>query len=186
MTTAICDLLGTWSAFFPSSAIFAVTTTILFWCLNEYGIRESLVKFISEIKKERQWRYRFLFLMYAYFVLDRTLLSRSFEWTNGMKSVLSGGWGFHAIDTGQFTLEAVENFLFFMPLVFLMFASFFRKVRFNKCIKASFKIGFCTSMFIELNQMLFKIGEFQVADLVYNTSGAVMGGVLYWLISSVC
>ena len=42
-------------------------------------------------------------------------------------------------------------------------------------------IGFGLSLFIEMNQLFFKVGEFQVADLVYNTGGALIGGLIYWI-----
>lgn len=40
-------------------------------------------------------------------------------------------------------------------------------------------ISFGISFFIEINQLIFAIGTFQVSDLVYNTISGVIGGVIY-------
>lgn len=185
LTTVICDLLWNWCNYLVPSLIFAIITTGLFWCVRTIGWREAVRGFWQHIKSETYWQYRFLFFMYSYFILDRTLLSRHFAWTNGMKHVLTGGWGFYAVDTGEFTLEAIENFMFFVPLMILFFVAFFPDIRFMKCIKKSLSIGIFLSLFIEMNQLFFKIGEFQVADLVYNTAGALFGGLIYWTIVTV-
>lgn len=179
-TKMICELLWNWCNFIGPSLIFATISIMLLWCIQKIGWKDIIVGTWNTLRTEKQWIFRFLFLMYAYFILDRTLLSRHFAWTNGMQYVLTGGWGFYAIDTGEFTYEAVENFMFFIPLVILYFTAFVPNNRFSKCVKKSILIGFCLSMFIEMNQLLFKVGEFQVADLVYNTAGAIVGGILYW------
>ena len=48
-------------------------------------------------------------------------------------------------------------------------------------LKKSFLVGALTSIFIEMGQMIFKVGEFQISDLTYNTVGAVIGGGVYVL-----
>ena len=184
VTKMICDLLWNWCNYIGPSLIFATVSIMLLWCVQKLGWKEVVSGVWNKLRNERQWIYRFLFLMYTYFILDRTLLSRYFAWTNGMKHVLTGGWGLYAVDTGEFTYEAVENFMFFIPLVILCFATFESDNRFTgfiKCVKKSFLIGSGLSVFIEMNQLFFKVGEFQVADLVYNTAGAIVGGILYWI-----
>lgn len=185
VTKMICDLLWNWCNYIGPSLIFATVSIMLLWCVQKLGWKEITSGVWNKLRNERQWIYRFLFLMYTYFILDRTLLSRHFAWTNGMKHVLTGGWGLFAVDTGEFTYEAVENLMFFIPLIIFYFAAFERGVGLPKCLKQSLIIGFCLSLFIEMSQLFFKIGEFQVADLVYNTGGAVLGGVIYWIIRSV-
>ena len=184
VTKMICDLLWNWCNYIGPSLIFATVSIMLLWCVQKLGWKEVVSGVWNKLRNERQWIYRYLFLMYTYFILDRTLLSRHFAWTNGMKHVLTGGWGLYGVETGEFTYEAVENFMFFIPLIILCFATFESDNRFTgfiKCVKKSFLIGSGLSMFIEMNQLFFKVGEFQVADLVYNTAGAIVGGILYWI-----
>lgn len=178
-TKLICDLLWNWCNFIGSSLIFAIISIMLLWSIQKLGWKKIVQGTWNKLRTEKCWVYRFLFLMYSYFILDRTLLSRHFAWTNGMKHILTGGWGLYAIDTGEFTYEAVENFLFFVPFMILYFAAFEQKISFSKCIKRSFLTGGCLSLLIEMFQLFFKVGEFQLADLVYNTAGAVLGGVIY-------
>lgn len=175
----ICELLRNWCNYIGSSLIFAIISIMFLWCIQKIGWKEIVIGTWSKLRTDKHWIYRFLFLMYSYFILDRTLLSRHFAWTNGMKNVLTGGWGFYMIDTGEFTFEAIENFLFFVPLMIFYFASYEADIRFRKCIKKSFLSGFSLSLFIEMNQLFFKVGEFQVADLVYNTAGAILGGCIF-------
>lgn len=179
VTEIICDLLWNWCNYIGPSFIFAMISIMLLWCIQKLGWKEIIRGVWYKLRHEKNWVCRFLFLMYSYFILDRTLLSRHFAWTNGAKSVLSGGWGFYSADTGEFTFEAVENFMFFIPLIILYFAAFCRHTSFSKYLKQSLMIGFSLSLFIEMNQLFFKVGEFQVADLVYNTGGALIGGFVY-------
>ncbi len=181
----IYDLLWNWCNYLGSSLIFAVVTTSLFWCIQQMGWKEAIQGFCLSIINNKSWRYHFLFFMYSYFILDRALLSRHFGWTNGRKYVLTGGWGLYAADTGEFTLDAVENFIFFIPFIILYFCCFSPNIEFIKCIKKSLLIGFLLSLFIEMNQLFFKIGEFQISDLVYNTTGTIFGGFIYWIILTI-
>lgn len=46
------------------------------------------------------------------------------------------------------------------------------------CIFA-LKGGMCVSLFIECNQVIFHRGTFQIADIVYNSLGALFGIGIY-------
>ena len=41
-------------------------------------------------------------------------------------------------------------------------------------------ISFSFSLGIELCQILFLVGTFQISDLVTNTAGGLIGGIIYW------
>lgn len=43
------------------------------------------------------------------------------------------------------------------------------------------RLRFLFSLTIELLQVFLKVGTFQVADLVYNTTGGLLGAVIYWI-----
>ena len=81
------------------------------------------------------------------------------------------------IDPGHWPnvfLNIVGNVLLFMPL------SFFIRL-FNPSKSNSRIIGLCflSSFCIELSQLLFKIGEFDVDDMILNTAGAFLGLYFY-------
>ena len=40
-------------------------------------------------------------------------------------------------------------------------------------------LAFVISLFIEVNQLLFQVGTFQISDLVYNTLSGLIGYILY-------
>lgn len=43
------------------------------------------------------------------------------------------------------------------------------------------KISFLFSLGIEFTQLFLKLGSFQLSDLVYNTLGGLIGGLIYAL-----
>ena len=144
--------------------------------------KKVVKQYVQRLRKDYILKSRLLFFMYAYFIVDRTLLSRPFGWSNGMQNIM-GGWGLLDPETGQVTLEAVENFLFFVPYLFLFFLAF-RHTKSVVCIiRRGIAIGFLTSICIEMLQMIFKVGEFQISDLVYNTLGALLGSVLFVVVN---
>ena len=54
--------------------------------------------------------------------------------------------------------------------------TFWRVIKFSACI------SFLASLTIELLQMFFSIGSFQISDLVYNTLGGVLGAIIYYIV----
>ena len=47
------------------------------------------------------------------------------------------------------------------------------------------KIAFIFSISIEMVQLLFRIGTFQLSDIFYNTLGGVIGGLIYYVLMKV-
>lgn len=43
-------------------------------------------------------------------------------------------------------------------------------------------IGFCFSFFVETIQLVFRVGSFDVDDIILNTTGAVFGYLLYQIV----
>ena len=56
----------------------------------------------------------------------------------------------------------------------------YRKKKYKKKILwYSGNIAFIFSVSIEMLQLLFRLGTFQLSDIFYNTVGGVLGGLLY-------
>ena len=54
-------------------------------------------------------------------------------------------------------------------------------IRFGKTVWEATKVVAVFSFLIEFTQLLFHLGTFQISDLVYNTLGGAVGGVIYYL-----
>lgn len=50
-------------------------------------------------------------------------------------------------------------------------------------IRVSLLYALVTSLVIEVTQLVFQVGTFQLADLWYNSLGGLLGGLLYWFLS---
>ena len=68
----------------------------------------------------------------------------------------------------------------FVPLTVLYLQAF----KPNRPWEAALKLTIFTSVFIELSQLIFWLGEFQLSDLLYNTIGGVIGIALWMLLRS--
>jgi len=96
-----------------------------------------------------------------------------------------GGWWIWDVDSnGQKTLStaSIENLILLMPFSIIYLRS---KIEEKKTLlwmtKNSIVASFALSLFIESVQLVFRIGNFQISDLVYNTLGGFIGGIIYWI-----
>lgn len=130
-----------------------------------FGKNENFLKFINTI----------LLSLYLILLLQMTLIGRSH--TDPLSAVFTGWLPFKRYD-GTWNIDTIYNIFLLTPLTFFLGKSFphiTKKNLFKKMILISFGISF----FIEINQLIFAIGTFQVSDLVYNTISGVIGGVIY-------
>ena len=97
-----------------------------------------------------------------------------------------GGWSLHDAE-GKLTTESIENVMLFLPFTILLLWAFRKEllgdeVRLGKTILKSTVAAGSFSFVIEFSQLLFHLGTFQISDLVYNTLGGAVGGVVYYVI----
>lgn len=66
---------------------------------------------------------------------------------------------------------SIKNIITFIPLGFLV------PIAFNKCEKISeaIKVGFIVSGIIEITQVFFRLGIFDIDDVILNTLGTIVG-----------
>lgn len=130
-----------------------------------FGKNENFLKFMNII----------LLILYLILLLQMTLIGRIH--TDPLSAVFTGWLPFKRYD-GTWNIDTIYNIFLLTPLTFFLSKSFphiTKKNLFKKMILISFGISF----FIEINQLIFAIGTFQVSDLVYNTISGVIGGVIY-------
>lgn len=128
-----------------------------------------------------------LLAFYVIAVLIITLLVRTYDLE--VKTILNPLTKYKqignslAIDGGKcfsknrgMIMEIILNILLFIPLGFLVPAV---KEGFRKWWKVLL-LGLAFSLFIEVSQLVLHMGCFDVADLLHNTLGAMIGYFVWW------
>lgn len=140
------------------------------------GWRVAIRTWVVTFQKSSFFRRLFLLTFVTSMILFRTLLNRSL-WMNPLSDVM-GGWRMWKIVNGekQLTTECIENVFLMMPFTAIVMWTF--EVKKNVVWK-SIKIAFLFSVMIELLQLLLRLGTFQISDIVYNTVGGMLGGIVY-------
>lgn len=142
------------------------------------GWRSAIVTWYQKFKESVFFRKLFLVAFVTSLILFRTLLNRNL-WMNPLSNVM-GGWSLWETVNGerQLTTECIENVIMMVPFSTMVMWTF--NVR-DKILWQSGKIAFLFSALIELLQVLLRLGTFQLSDIVYNTVGGIIGGVLYYI-----
>lgn len=94
-----------------------------------------------------------------------------------------GGWGIWETVNGEqkLTTECIENVIMMVPFSAIVMWTFREKIEnsWKKILWQSGKIAFVFSVSIEMLQLLFRLGTFQLSDIFYNTVGGLLGGLMY-------
>lgn len=127
------------------------------------------------------FRKLFLLAFVTSMILFRTLLNRNL-WLNPLSNVM-GGWDIWETVNGEqkLTTECIENVIMLVPFSAVVLWTFGEKIgnSLKKILWQSGKIAFCFSISIEMLQLLFRLGTFQLSDIFYNTVGGMIGGLMY-------
>lgn len=136
-------------------------------------------------KKENILHYVKTFSVIFYFseLFHTTLLHRIGTKINPVSDIF-GEWSIYDGETMMYiNPKPILNILLFLPICFAVcyiLKSFTKKTFTDKNILiVTFVISFFTSLAIELIQLIFCIGTFQLSDLAYNTLGGLIGTVIY-------
>ena len=140
------------------------------------GLKRAIIAWWQEFKKSGRFRKLFALAFVTSMILFRTLLNRNL-WMNPLSNVM-GGWGIWETVNGekQLTTECIENVILMMPFTGMVMWTFDVEKR---VVWKSTKLGLIFSVSIEMLQLLLRLGTFQVSDIVYNTLGGMLGGVVY-------
>ena len=111
-------------------------------------------------------------------IIYTTLIGR--EHTNPLHAVFEGWFPFRRYD-GTWNLDAIYNIFLLTPITFLISKVFTIKTKKDIFLKIV-GLAFAISLFIEMNQLLFQVGTFQISDLVYNTLSGLIGYILFKII----
>lgn len=163
--------------------IMAVLCMFVYQFAKEVGWKTIMYKWRNEFILSKKFRYLCLLCINTNIIVYKNLLNRSI-WVNPVENVI-GVWGLYN-SKGEFTTDAVENFVLFIPFAILLLWCFQNKilgqaVKIGKTIWQSIKIVFLFSLAIEFLQLFLRLGTFQLSDLFYNTLGGFVGGFTYWV-----
>ena len=163
---------------------FAIILSVLFMFAwkNYTTVKQSIIEWMSWFKADSHFRRVFLLVFYTAMILLCTLLNRDM-WLNPVSDVI-GIWGLYN-ENGEFTSEAVENLVLFLPFVVLLFWGFreklLPKLTLLSVLWKATKITFLFSFTIEMLQLFLRLGTWQLSDLFYNTLGGAVGGLIYYI-----
>lgn len=128
--------------------------------------------------KNKNFLLKAIFSLYLLINVNATVFSRlSLERMNPLSNIW-GGWGI-GINKYFLDFSVVWNILMFLPMCAFVFF-YDRHIRkkertYFQTTVISTIISFFNSLIIEIMQIIFKTGTFQVSDIVYNTLGGFLG-----------
>ena len=106
-------------------------------------------------------------------------------WANPLSNVM-GDWWIWETRNGekQLTTECLENLILMLPFVFVLFWTFEDKienVKLQALVWNGLRISFVISLTIEMLQLFLRLGTWQLSDILYNTLGGGISGLLYYV-----
>lgn len=119
----------------------------------------------------------FLFIVYAYCVLQLTVFNREPGNFGGVDWRLFARWS----ENDAQKAFLIANIIMFIPFGLLLPMMF----KFTKHIIISFSIAVLSSVIIETIQLKFQIGNCQLDDVVVNSAGFLVGFLIYLMIADV-
>ena len=144
------------------------------------GWKSAIVTWYQKFKESVFFRKLFFLAFVTSLVLFRTLLNRS-QWMNPLADIM-GDWGIWEIVNGEqkLTTECIENVIMMMPFSVVVVWTFGEKIgnSWKKILWYGGRTAFGFSVSIEMLQLLFRLGTFQLSDIFYNTFGGVLGGLM--------
>lgn len=177
------DLLTMLYQYAGISTILTVLFLFMWKQAEEASWRQIGRNIITQLK-DKSWQKRFVSTLYTVFVLQRTLFNRS-PWGNPLGNII-GHWEFFV--NGVPNYDMFENFMLFIPLYpIVRISGISRYIKhWRKYLLLSILIiPLECSLGIELIQLMTRAGTFQLSDIVYNTIGGVVGGIIYWITHTV-
>lgn len=146
--------------------------------IRNIGLKKTIFEFVQNFKKHKEWRRTFALMFCVSMILLRTVFCRKI-WGNPLSDIF-GNWSFKYAD-GTLNTELLENILLFIPFSFFMLLRFgTRNMKLQSCLFYSLKYSMFFSSAIEISQIFFRVGTFQISDLLTNTFGGILGGILYY------
>ncbi len=157
--------------------IFAVICMIALPEVEYEGLKKCLIHQWHKLRTDKITRYKFAFFTILFMVLSRTLICRNI-WQCPWENII-GEWGIFTSD-GTLNTEGMLNVFLFVPLAYFGVLGFCQQDDLDKEILFNIvKTSFGFSCLIEICQLFFRVGTFQLSDIFQNTLGGFIG-VAVW------
>lgn len=161
----------------------AAILTFLIMMLGLYveNFKKAVCIFANKVRFDKGFRNKTFLVFYISLVLLETIFTRSY-YENPLTMVW-GDWKLYD-QWGNPNTGNLENLLLFLPLMPLLLMNNVIRVEKKKLMRYTmmfFAVPFLLSLSIEIIQMIFHLGTFQLTDLVFNTLGGILGGIIYLL-----
>ncbi len=138
-----------------------------------------LILFIVGFKKGWRLVVRLLLFEYCTLIYSSTVIFRTSVKNTEIKQAFFRNY-VNIFEKGRFYIhpEMLMNVLVFVPLGILLCAAF-RGIKWWQ----SLLLGMCFSISIELLQFVFKRGTTEIADVIHNTLGCLIGIGIYYVLA---
>mgnify|MGYP001624300575 FL=1 len=187
MKSILDDLFFSIYRYLGFGVVFGAVTMLALPEIKRQGIT-VLWRFLNRLKKNASYRWKFIFFIYLFMILSRTLICRNI-WLCPWDNVI-GEWGIYTSE-GQFNAEGLLNILLFAPLTLFGLLGFHlyieRKydIDSKKIVSSILKYSLLFSSAIELGQLFLRLGTFQLSDIAQNTFGGIIGAILYIVVEKI-
>ena len=155
----------------PRALMLAVLIALAFLFIAENGnkAKDKIFAFLKQ-------RWTALFLAYLAFILTETVFSRQI--TNPYQSILKS---FAFLEKTEWNKEIIENIVLFIPYSFLYLQAFSS----SRPWKSVLLLSCITTVFIEICQLMFWLGKFQIADIIHNIIGGIVGYIIWIAVKAI-
>lgn len=162
---------------------FSLWLAILFmYCYLEIRDKQwihAVREWVADFRGDKQYRKVFFFVLYTSVLLYISLSCESM-WRYPLGDIF-GGWTIYN-SKGELSIECIQNFLAFIPFIPLWFGvRGYAEKSFWKIIRTACRVTLFCSLGVEGLQLLFRLRNVRIADVVYNVLGGLIGGVIYYL-----
>ena len=147
------------------------------------SIKSVVIDWYQSFRHSKSFRIKFFFHFYFAMILLRTLFNRSL-WVNPLINVMGNMWIYDS--KGELSTQCIENLVLFIPFIALLLCAYPQKIIGKDCklweiIWKSTIFSFALSSLLEFLQLFLHIGTWQLSDILYNTLGGIIGGIIYWI-----
>ena len=182
MDTIIKDIITTSYRYFGCAFVFSILCSIVVQYCEKVGFKILIKEWLFAIRNCSQFRKRIFFFFYTMIVLLTTVMNRDI-FINPLQSVM-GDWYFEK--NGSIKIDNIENILLFIPWSILFMMNFLNVLLIKKnlfiCFFETLGICFVFSTLIEVTQLIFHIGTFQLIDIFCNTTGGFIGELIFIIV----
>lgn len=159
-----------------STLIFSVLFSYFIMRLISFYIlkKDTEKGLLKKIFKNKNMLCLFLLIFFTFSVFYLTVIQR--ECVYAPLSNVLGGWSPYNKETKSIDYQAIGNIFMFIPSAILFSILIYDEYSLIKPLLKTVLAAFIFSLIIELCQLIFSKGTFQLSDIVYNTLGGLVGG----------